>query len=168
MKEMKIETPVLQYALSELPEGYRPLVQAAIHATDQAYAPYSHFQVGAALLLENDRIVTGSNQENAAYPSGLCAERVALFHAGHQYPDTTVLAIAIAAVYQGKQTDRISPCGACRQVLLETEERQRKPIKILFCNRDSVWIVEGATALLPLCFGSTDLSAPAATEETNG
>ena len=102
-------------------------------------------------------IVTGSNQENAAYPSGLCAERVALFHAGHRYPDVPVVALAIAAAANGRQVGSISPCGACRQVLLEAEQRYGKPMKVLLCGTEEVIIAERAESLLPLCFGAKDL-----------
>ena len=97
MKEIKLETKIRIYPLAELPEEELRLMEAAIKATGQSYAPYSKFHVGSAALLEDGTIVTGSNQENAAYPSGLCAERVALFHAGHKYPDIAVVALAIAA-----------------------------------------------------------------------
>ena len=124
-----------------------------IKATGQSYAPYSKFHVGAAALLEDGTIITGSNQENAAYPSGLCAERVALFHAGHQYPDMPVVALAIAAATNGRQVESISPCGACRQVLLEAEQRYGKPMKVLLCGTKEVVVAESAESLLPLCFG---------------
>ena len=120
-------------------------------------SPYSKFHVGAAALLEDGTIVTGSNQENAAYPSGLCAERVALFHAGHQYPDMPVVALAIAAATNGRQVESISPCGACRQVLLEAEQRYGKPMKVLLCGTKEVVVAESAELLLPLCFGAKDL-----------
>lgn len=110
-----------------------------------------------AALLEDGTIVTGSNQENAAYPSGLCAERVALFHAGHQYPDMPVVALAIAAATNGRQVESISPCGACRQVLLEAEQRYGKPMKVLLCGTKEVVVAESAESLLPLCFGAKDL-----------
>ena len=134
MKEIKLETKIRIYPLAELPEEESRLMEAAIKATGQSYAPYSKFHVGAAALLEDGTIVTGSNQENAAYPSGLCAERVALFHAGHQYPDMPVVALAIAAATNGRQVESISPCGACRQVLLEAEQRYGKPMKVLLCG----------------------------------
>ena len=108
-------------------------------------------------LLEDGTIITGSNQENAAYPSGLCAERVALFHAGHQYPDMPVVALAIAAATNGRQVESISPCGACRQVLLEAEQRYGKPMKVLLCGTKEVVVAESAESLLPLCFGAKDL-----------
>lgn len=158
MKEIKLETKITIYSLAEVPDDELPLVDAAVRATGQAYAPYSRFQVGAAVLLADGTIVTGSNQENAAYPSGLCAERVALFHAGHQYPDIPVVALAIAAATGGKQVESISPCGACRQVLLETEQRYGRPVKVLLCGTHDVAVVESAASLLPLSFGKKDLS----------
>ncbi len=157
MKEIRLETKIRIYPLAELPEEELPLVEAAIKATGQSYAPYSKFHVGAAVLLEDGTIVTGSNQENAAYPSGLCAERVALFHAGHQYPDIPVVALAIAVVTNGRRLESISPCGACRQVLLEMEQRYAKPIQVLLCGTKEVVITENAESLLPFCFGAKDL-----------
>ena len=154
MKEIKLETKIRIYSLAELPEEESRLMEAAIKATGQSYAPYSKFHVGAAALLEDGTIVTGSNQENAAYPSGLCAERVALFHAGHQYPDMPVVALAIAAATNGRQVESISPCGACRQVLLEAEQRYGKPMKVLLCGTKEVVVAESAESLLPLCFGA--------------
>ena len=108
-------------------------------------------------MLADGTIVTGSNQENAAYPSGLCAERVALFHAGHQSPDIPVVALAIAASTGGKQVESISPCGACRQVLLETEQRYGQPVKVLLCGTKEVMVAPSAASLLPLCFGKDSL-----------
>lgn len=157
MKEIKLETKIRIYPLVELPDEELPLMQAAVKATEQSYAPYSKFHVGAAALLANGTIVTGSNQENAAYPSGLCAERVTLFHAGHRYPDVPVVALAIAAATNGRQVESISPCGACRQVLLETEQCYGKPMKVLLCGTKEVIIAESAESLLPLCFGKTSL-----------
>lgn len=160
MKEIRLETKIRIYPLAELPDEELPLMEAALKATEQSYAPYSKFHVGAAALLENGTIVTGSNQENAAYPSGLCAERVTLFHAGHSYPDVPVVAIAIAAATNGRQVESISPCGACRQVLLETEQRYGKPVKVLLCGTKEVIVAESAESLLPLCFGKTSLDTP--------
>lgn len=157
MKQMKLETTVTLYSYAELPGYVRLLMEKAIEAIGQAYAPYSHFQVGAAVLLENGEIVTGSNQENAAYPSGLCAERVALFSAGHQYPEVPVVALAIAASTDGNRVESISPCGACRQVLLETEQRQGKPVKIFLCGTREILEARNAEVLLPLCFGRGSL-----------
>jgi cytidine deaminase len=157
MKELIIETKLQVFSVSEAPEIYKELIESAIDATANAYAPYSGFDVGAAVLLNNGKIIEGSNQENAAYPSGLCAERVALFSANTQYPDTKVLAVAVAAVTNGKQADMITPCGACRQVLLEVEKRYQSPIKILLCGSEQIYIVESAASLLPLSFDGSGL-----------
>lgn len=129
------------------------MAEQAYIAAERAYAPYSRFYVGAAVLLENGAIVSGNNQENAAYPSGLCAERVALFYAGAQYPNIPVTTLAVIALKGGEIQEHVSPCGSCRQVLLETEQRYQRPIKILLCGREDVLAIEGATSLLPLSFG---------------
>lgn len=142
------------YAVEELDSTYRRLYEAAFEAAGRAYAPYSGFQVGAALLLANGEIVTGSNQENIAYPSGLCAERTALFYAGARYPDVAVRVLAVAAVKEGVRQPGVSPCGACRQVMVEAETRAGAPIRILLCGRDSATLFEGVSALLPYCFDS--------------
>ena len=123
MKELKLETRVEVYAVGELDNIYRQLYEAAFEASKKAYAPYSKFHVGAAVLLENGEILSGNNQENAAYPSGLCAERTTLFYAGARYPDAAVQILAIAAMKDGERVDLITPCGACRQVMSETEQR---------------------------------------------
>ena len=123
----------------------------AVEARSKAYAPYSKFSVGAAALLDNGITVTGNNQENAAYPSGLCAERTTLFYANSQYPESAVKTLAIAA-----RTERdfietpIPPCGACRQVILETEKRFGNSIRILLYGKKCIYIVEGIGSLLPL------------------
>lgn len=157
MKEFHVDTKILVYPVGELSADKVGLAHAAVQAATQAYAPYSHFQVGAAALLADGTVVTGSNQENAAYPSGLCAERVALFQANHRFPDIPVTVLAIAAVLGGQQVERITPCGTCRQVLLEAEQRYKQPIEILLCGTQTVWVVESAEALLPLCFGAESL-----------
>lgn len=154
MKEQILELSYRIYALDELPEESRKLVDAALEATQRSYAPYSHFYVGAAVMLDNGIIVTGNNQENVAFPSGLCAERTALFYANAQYPEVPVKALAIVARdSSGKVTQApISPCGACRQVMLETENRFGKPMQILLASAEEVIVVERASALLPLAF----------------
>ncbi|MDR1555930.1 MAG: cytidine deaminase [Tannerellaceae bacterium] len=157
MEEILIETKIKAYAVAELPDELKALAHLSFAATHGAYAPYSEFRVGAAVLLDNGVIVTGNNQENAAYPSGLCAERVALFYAGSHYPGLSVRAIAISAQTGGRQTERISPCGACRQVLLETENRYQHPIQVLLCGQETVYIAESAASLLPLSFSGSDL-----------
>ena len=124
MKEIKLEIRIYSLQYDELTPQDRELMDKAKEATSRSYAPYSKFSVGAAALLKNGVIVTGTNQENAAYPSGLCAERTTLFYANSQYPDQPVLTLAIAARSESGYLDTpIPPCGACRQVLLETEQR---------------------------------------------
>ena len=147
------------YAYDELCECDRQLVDAAKHATQSSYAPYSQFQVGAAALLADDTIVSGSNQENAAYPSGLCAERTTLFYANATHPGKSVKALAIAAYTNGKFTNiPVPPCGACRQVMLEVEQRYDTPIRILLYGTEGTYVVEGGIReLLPLTFDASFL-----------
>ena len=135
------------------------LVNAAKEATSGSWSPYSGFKVGAALMLEDGTVVTGSNQENAAYPSGLCAERTALFAAGHSYPNKAVTAIAIAARNDNGYTAQpITPCGACRQVLAETEQRGGHTIRYILYGTEGTMIIEGGTdAILPFCFGADSM-----------
>ena len=154
MKTLTIETTIKVYAYHELSTEERKLTESALEATYRSYAPYSNFHVGAAVLLENDVIVTGSNQENVAYPSGLCAERTALFYANSQYPDIPVKALAIVARNADDVAKRniISPCGACRQVMVETEKRFGRPMKVLLCGAEEVYVAERASSLLPLTF----------------
>ena len=133
MKDLTITAIIKVYQYDELNEGDRSLIKTAMEATARSYSPYSHFSVGAAALLGNGTVVTGTNQENAAYPSGLCAERTTLFYANSQYPDQPVVTLAIAARTEKDFIDHpIPPCGACRQVILETEKRYKHPIRILF------------------------------------
>lgn len=157
MKEQEIKIKITSAPLTEWPAVYRRLHTMAFAAAKNAYAPYSKFNVGAAVLLDNGEIVTASNQENAAYPSGLCAERVALFYAGANYPDQPVRAIAIAALTGGKVVEGISPCGGCRQVMLETETRADSQVKILLCGTDSIRVIGSAAYLLPVGFDGSDL-----------
>ena len=128
MKDLTITAIIKVYQYDELNEGDRSLIKTAMEATARSYSPYSHFSVGAAALLGNGTVVTGTNQENAAYPSGLCAERTTLFYANSQYPDQPVVTLAIAARTEKDFIDHpIPPCGACRQVILETEKRYNNP-----------------------------------------
>lgn len=145
---------------NELEKSDRMLVEAAKKATDGSYSPYSEFRVGAALLLDDGTVVTGSNQENAAYPSGLCAERTALFAAGHNYPGKVVIAIAIAARNTDGWTEKpISPCGACRQVMAETEALSGRPIRtILYGEEETMIIPDGTAMLLPFCFETESMA----------
>lgn len=135
------------------------LVNAAKEATKGSWSPYSRFCVGAALLLDDGTVVTGSNQENAAYPSGLCAERTALFTAGHAHPDKAVTALAIAARNdKGFTANPITPCGACRQVLAETEQRGGHQIRYILYGTDGTMVIDGGTdAILPFCFGAESM-----------
>lgn len=158
MREYKIEAIVHVCEMAELSEEDRELVEAAKQATDGSYAPYSKFLVGAAVRLQNGTIVTGANQENAAYPSGLCAERTALFAAGAQHPTQPVVALAIAA-RKGKRflAQPIPPCGACRQVISGMEERYAVPIRILLYGTEGVLVSDGISPLLPLRFADEDM-----------
>lgn len=126
----------------------------AIVVREKAYAPYSKFSVGAAVLLKNGTVVTGNNQENAAFPSGLCAERVAIYQAGAQYPDEKITKIAISAASQNKPlTSPIAPCGACRQAIAEYEQKQQTPIAIFFMGESGKIIkVKSLEELLPFGF----------------
>ncbi|NMB05084.1 MAG: cytidine deaminase [Bacteroidales bacterium] len=154
VKEINLSTKIAVYPLEECTETEKKLIEAAKKATEKAYAPYSGFSVGAALLLENGEIVSGNNQENAAYPSGLCAERTTVFYANANFPEEKVIAIAIAANHKGSFTeDVITPCGACRQVLLETENRFHSPMKVLMYSEKGVYVMESIRDLLPLSFG---------------
>jgi cytidine deaminase len=159
MKQLDIHTTIKIYSPYELSAEEQQLVEAAKKATTRSYAPYSHFHVGAAALLANGEIISGTNQENAAYPSGICAERTTLFYANSQHPQQAVKALAIAArTSEGHWTETpISPCGACRQVMTETENRFGKPMKVLLCSAQEVFVIESAKDLLPVSFGSEDL-----------
>ena len=159
MKEMTIETKVKVCTVDELTASDREVVDAARRATANSYAVYSHFNVGAAVRLADDTIVAGTNQENAAYPSGLCAERTTIFWANSQYPSQAVKVLAIAArTDQGELEVPIPPCGACRQVILETEKRYNTPIRIILYGAKECYVIEdGIKALLPLSFDSAFL-----------
>ena len=156
---MTIETKVKVCTVDELSATDREVVDAARRATANSYAVYSHFNVGAAVRLADDTIVAGTNQENAAYPSGLCAERTTIFWANSQYPSQAVKVLAIAArTDQGELEVPIPPCGACRQVILETEKRYNTPIRIILYGAKECYVVEeGIKALLPLSFDSAFL-----------
>ncbi len=154
MKQVEIKTTIFQYdSLDEFDEITKKLIQTAKEAVKNAYAPYSKFSVGAAVLLENGEIITGTNQENAAYPSGLCAERVAMFYANSKYPNVPVISLAVSTFVNGNYSTIPSPpCGSCRQVLLETETRFKTPIKIIMAADKKYSVVENAKSLLPLNF----------------
>lgn len=158
MKEISIQSHLTVYQFDELSEQDRLLVEQAKAQVSTSYSPYSHFAVGAAALMANGEIVCGSNQENAAYPSGICAERTTLFYAGARYPDVPVTALAIACYTNGQYTQEPgSPCGACRQVMIECEERHHTPMRILLYGQNKVYVFSSAKELLPLCFVPDDL-----------
>ena len=158
MKEYTIQSTVRVYGWEELAEEDRILIEKAKAATKGSYAPYSGFCVGSAARLKNGTIVIGSNQENVAFPSGLCAERTTLFAANAQYPDQPVVSLAIAARNKdGFTAQPITPCGACRQVISEVEKRYNQSIRILLYGADGIHVVEGIDALLPLQFADSYL-----------
>lgn len=159
MKKKALEIEFTQYGgLEELSSEEQELIRQAIGMTRHSYAPYSHFFVGAALRLANGHIITGSNQENAAYPSGLCAERTALFYANSRYPDQAVTTLAIAAANANGLTENpISPCGACRQVMRESEIRYRQPIRILLYGTQKIYCINQIRDLLPFSFTEESL-----------
>lgn len=139
--------------LNELQEWERKLIELAKSALSSSYSPYSHFRVGAAVLLENGEVVQGSNQENGAYPSGLCAERVALFYAGSKFPGVPIKAMAVAAsTAEGFTVNPISPCGACRQVMLEYQQISNKPYSLYMVGQSKIIRVDDIKFLLPFSF----------------
>lgn len=158
MKDLIITTKIQVYEIDKSNEEIKNLIAKAKEITQNAYSPYSKYAVGAAVLLDNGKIVSGSNQENAAYPSGLCAERTALFYSNSSYPNNTVKAIAIIAHYQGDFVKSVcTPCGSCRQVIAEMESKQKSPIKIFMCSKDIVYEASSIKDLLPLSFDSSAL-----------
>ncbi|MBC7525683.1 MAG: cytidine deaminase [Flavobacterium sp.] len=160
MKEIKITTSFEGFSdRNELSEDIQALMNQAIEVRKNAYAPYSKFKVGAAILLDNGKVVLGSNQENAAYPSGLCAERVAIFQAGALYPDAKILKIVVSAASETTQTNApIPPCGSCRQSLSEYENRQQTPIEIYFMGEvGEVYKSNSIENLLPFSFSNKNL-----------
>ncbi|CAM1355351.1 MULTISPECIES: cytidine deaminase [Tenacibaculum] len=160
MKKIDISTTATIFdTISQLSEEDASLLQKAIEARKKAYAPYSKFNVGAAILLDNDKIITGNNQESAAYPSGMCAERVAIWKAGSEYPNMIVKKIAITAASSITKVNKpVGPCGACRQTLSEYEINQKQPIEILFTGETGAIVkTESLLSLLPFSFDSSYL-----------
>ncbi|TYA74848.1 cytidine deaminase [Seonamhaeicola marinus] len=160
MKEIKIESTLYVYDdITDLPEDVSALMLKAAEARKKAYAPYSNFLVGAALLLDNGEVITGSNQENAAYPSGMCAERTAIYYANAKYPDAKMLKMALTAGSATKlTTEPIPPCGACRQAIAEYEIMQEAPIEIYFMGEKGKVVKSNSLAdLLPLMFDKSFL-----------
>jgi cytidine deaminase len=153
MREKKITIDIAEYLPDELPESDKLLIDKASAAAGKAYAPYSSFCVGAAIRLDNGEIITANNQENAAFPSGMCAERVALYYANASFPEAAIEALAIIAIRNGKILGSSAyPCGACRQALLESEVRYGQQIRIIMAGSDKVEVSDSISALLPLYF----------------
>lgn len=160
MKKKKIGFELLIYDdASELSQNDQELLRDASAARENAYAPYSKFKVGAAVLMENGEVVIGSNQENASYPSGLCAERVAIFHAGAKYPGVAVKAIAISASSSKHEVgEPAAPCGNCRQSIIEYEQKQKSPISLLLSSeKGPIYKCTSVADILPLAFNSSFL-----------
>ena len=159
MKDIEIICRIRILNETELSEGDKILIEKAKQAAKISYAPYSKFHVGAAIRLADGTLITGNNQENAAYPSGMCAERTTLFYANARYPEQAVRTLAVAARNADGFTSRpVPPCGACRQVLLETEKRYRSPVRLLLYGKQCVYEAESAAGLLPLSFDAQMLS----------
>ena len=160
MKTLTITSNLEVYdSYEELPKDVQDLMEQAIEARDKAYAPYSKFKVGAAVLLDNGQVIPGSNQENASYPSGLCAERTAIFYAGAMYPDAKFLKIALSAKSLNHRViSPIPPCGSCRQAIAEYEVKQESPIEIFFMGETGKVVKSPSLKeLLPLIFDNSYL-----------
>lgn len=155
ISKLTISTELDVYnSIKDMTKKDAALLLEAQKMVKSAYAPYSEFHVGAAILLENGKIVTGNNQENAAYPSGLCAERVAIFYAGAQYPNVKVKTIAISVKSKNIVIkEPLSPCGGCRQVIAEYENKFGEPIRIIMMGeKGPIYIAKSIESLLPLMF----------------
>lgn len=154
MEELTLKSKLFIAQPSELSADEQKIIEVAKQSTYNSYAPYSHFHVGAGLLLKDGTIVPGCNQENAAFPAGICAERAALFAAGAQHPDQPVMAIAIAVRNSKGEflEEPASPCGPCRQVLIETETRFKQPVRILLYGTKHTYVMDGIKQLMPLSF----------------
>lgn len=153
MKEINLDAKIQFCQMEELSEDDQRLVNKAIEATRNSYAPYSNFHVGACLRTADGMEMIGANQENAAFPSGLCAERSAIFAAQSQHPESAIVALAIAARNEeGMMATPVSPCGACRQVILEMEDRYQCDVKILLYGTEGIYVIPNVKTLLPLHF----------------
>ena len=154
MKKQIIQTELIEYnSPDELKAEYQKLIEEAKKAAQKAYAPYSRFKVGAAVLLKNGEIIQGNNQENAAYPSGLCAERVAIFYANSKFPNIPITAIAITAVTKSEFVKLpVPPCGSCLQVMLESEKRANQPIQVILYGQEKITIADSIKQFLPVNF----------------
>ena len=154
MKEFNITVPVKEYTYTELDNLSAILVEEARKATYRSYSPYSHFRVGAAIALDNGQIITGANQENAAFTAGTCAERSACYYAGARYPESKFVKIVIAARGTDGEfvAEPVAPCGACRQALLEYELQAGRPVPVILCGKDSFRELPSVATTLPLAF----------------
>ena len=158
MENIKIEINIQYCSFEELSADDQELINKAIKATENSYSKYSHFCVGAAVRLADGNIIIGANQENAAFPSGLCAERSAIFAAQSQCPEHAITALAIAAKNEkGLVPMAVSPCGACRQVIMEIEDRYKMPVRILLYGPNGTYVVNSVKDLMPLSFAETDM-----------
>lgn len=158
MKDLQIIIPVKSMTYDELSDSQRRLVDLAREYTGHAYAPYSHFRVGAAIALDNGETVCGANQENAAYPSGTCAERSACYSAGARFPEAKFEKIAIAArgVDGSELSEPVAPCGACRQALLEYEKLAGHDVEVILVGRDKIYVLPSVRSTLPLAFSEIE------------
>ena len=156
MTDKEIHIKFREYgSVEEMNPEDRELVAEAVKAMSGSYAPYSHFNVGAAVRMSNGQIVRGANQENAAFPSGLCAERTAMFAAGARYPDKDMLSIAIAGGVMGRLAlTPVTPCGACRQVMAQYQTKSGKPMSVIMISADKIWKFDKVDDILPLIFDS--------------
>ena len=159
MQTKEIKILVYEYKnISDLSVNDRELVGAARDVSGKAYAPYSGFKVGAALRMADGSIITSNNQENASSPEGLCAERTALFWANANFPELPVVSIAISAIdKEGKQAKSLSPCGSCRQVMLETEHRFKQPIRLILDSYNKIEVLNNVESLLPMSFNGNSM-----------
>lgn len=159
MNKREATISFLEYSSKdELPEADKTLVAEAIRAASGAYAPYSHFMVGAAILLDDGTIVHGANVENAAFPSGSCAEKTALSYMVSNYGKRRAVTIAIAALTDGQLTeDPVPPCGNCRQMLIEEEQRSGSPVRVILAGRSAVYVLDTSQSLMPLSFTGRNL-----------
>lgn len=160
-KKIIKEVSLIQYEANELDQATLELIEAAKKSALKAYAPYSNFQVGAALLLSNGKIILGNNQENACYPAGLCAERVAFFSAKSQFPDCQIIKVAIVAKPKNQEQFKMAmPCGSCRQVMSEYENNQEEGIKVYMSSADGrVYESDSIDNFLPFKFSNKDLDS---------
>ena len=159
MKKREVSISYLEYGnFRDLPAEEAGLVREAVEAASGAYAPYSHFMVGAALLLDDGSVIRGANVENAAFPSGSCAEKTALSYMVANHGSRKVVAIAIAAMKEGRLTEEpVPPCGNCRQMLIEEEQRSGSHIKVILAGSSAVYVLESSQSLMPLSFTGSNL-----------